>query len=72
MNRTLNIRIDEGLEDLLTRVAEQNGSSRSAVAREALRRHLRITLLDHVRERLAPFAAAHGLETDEDVFGEVS
>jgi predicted transcriptional regulator len=72
MSSALTIRIDEELDELLTRVAEGSGLSRSEVARQALRRQLRVALLDRVRERLIPYAEAQGLLTDEDVFDEVS
>ena len=41
-------------------------------AREALRRQLRISQFETLRQRLMPFAEARGYLTDEDVFAEVS
>ena len=72
MNRRITIRIDKNLDGLLTRVAETSGRPRSDVAREALRRHLKLAMLDSVRARVAPHARAQGLVTDEDVFAEIS
>ena len=57
---------------MLTRVSRQSGQNRSAVAREALRRQLRISQFEALRKRIMPFAEARGFLTDEDVFKEVS
>ena len=46
--------------------------SNSDVIRDALRRQLAIELFDQLRRRVAPFAEAQGLLTDEDVFQVVS
>jgi predicted transcriptional regulator len=69
---TLTIRLDRNLEELLTKASKQAGISRSELAREALRRHLRISQLDALRKRIVPFAEARGFLTDEDVFNEIS
>jgi len=72
MSGAITVRIDPELERLLDRVAERTGRSRSEVTRDALRRQLAIELLDDLRRRVAPFAEARGLLTDEDVFELVS
>ena len=69
---TLTIRLDRNLEELLTKASKRAGISRSELAREALRRQLRISQLDALRKRIAPFAEARGFLTDEDVFNEIS
>jgi predicted transcriptional regulator len=69
---TLTIRLDEDLDEMLTRASRQSGRNRSAVAREALRRQLRISQFEALRKRIMPFAEARGFLTDEDVFAKVS
>jgi len=68
----LSIRLDEDLDRLLTKAAEQSGKNRSEVAREALRRQLRFNQFEALRRKIMPFAEARGYLTDEDVFREVS
>jgi predicted transcriptional regulator len=72
MKDTLTIRIDRETARLLARVARLSRRTRSEVARDALRRQLAIELFEELRERVAPFAEAKGLLTDEDVFKAVS
>jgi len=69
---TLSIRLDKDLEKLLAKASKQTGRSRSEVAREALRRQLRLTQFEIIRRRMMPFAEARGILTDEDVFSRVS
>jgi predicted transcriptional regulator len=69
---TLTIRLDDDLDKLLTKATRQSGRNRSAVAREALRRQLRISQFDALRRKIMPFAEARGYLTDEDVFADVS
>ena len=69
---TLSIRLDAGLDQLLGKVSRQIGRSRSEVARDALRRQLRLTQFEAVRRRMMPFAEARGFLTDEDVFSDQS
>jgi predicted transcriptional regulator len=69
---TLSIRLDEDLDRLLGKASKQVGRSRSEVAREALRRQLRLTQFEAIRRRMMPFAEARGFLTDEDVFSKVS
>ena len=68
----LSLRLDADLDPLLGRASKQAGRSRSAVARDALRRQLRLTQFEAIRRRMMPFAEARGLLTDEDVFAQVS
>jgi predicted transcriptional regulator len=69
---TLTIRLDADLEALLSKASKRAGVSRSEVARQALRRQLRISQFDALRKRIVPFAEARGFLTDEDVFKEIS
>ncbi|MFH1477230.1 MAG: ribbon-helix-helix protein, CopG family [Verrucomicrobiota bacterium] len=69
---TLSIRLDEDLDRLLDKASAQDGKSRSNIARDALRRQLRLTRFEALRRRMMPFAEARGFLTDEDVFAKVS
>jgi predicted transcriptional regulator len=69
---TLTIRLDEDLDELLSEAARLSGKNRSEIAREALRRQLRISQFEALRRRVMPFAEARGYLTDEDVFRDVS
>ena len=69
---TLTIRLDSELENLLSKASKRAGVSRSELARQALRRQLRISQFDALRERVMPFAEARGFITDEDVFKETT
>jgi len=64
--------MDEELSALLDSVSERSGRNRSEIAREALRRQLRVTRFDNLRKRVMPFAEARGYLTDDDVFEAVS
>jgi len=67
----LTIRLDKDLDDLLTKASRRSGRNRSEIAREALRRQLRISQFEALRQRMMPFAETRGYLTDEDVFAEV-
>jgi predicted transcriptional regulator len=69
---TLTIRLDQDLEDLLNKASRRSGRNRSEVAREALRRQLRVTQFEALRRKIMPFAEARGYLTDDDVFADVS
>lgn len=66
------VRLDDDLEPLLDEVCRRSGRTRSAVVREALRRHLAQLRFEQLRRRVMPFAEARGYLTDEDVFNKVS
>ena len=70
--RTLTIRLDKDLDNLLAKASRRSGRNRSEVAREALRRQLRISQFEALRRKIMPFAEARGYLTDEDVFAKVS
>ena len=69
---TLTNRLDKDLENLLSKASKQSGKNRSEIAREALRRQLRISQFEALRKRIMPFAEASGFLTDEDVFSRIS
>ena len=71
-SNTLTIRLDPDLARMLARASRRSGRNRSEIAREALRRQLRISRFESLRQRIMPFAEARGLLTDEDVFDLVS
>ena len=66
------VRLDNDLEPLLDEVCRRSGRTRSAVVREALRRHLAQLRFEQLRHRVMPFAEARGYLTDEDIFKKVS
>ena len=68
----LSIRLDRDMERMLTKVSRDAGMTRSEVARDALRRQLRIRQFDNLRRRIMPCAEARGFLTDDDVFSNVS
>ncbi len=69
---TLTIRIDDDLSILLDKASKRSGRNRSEIAREALRRQLRVTRFENLRKRVMPFAEARGYLTDDDVFADAS
>ena len=69
---TLTIRLDEDLDVMLSKASKQSGKNRSEIAREALRRQLRLEQFEELRKRIMPFAEARGFLTDEDVFSQIS
>lgn len=69
---TLTLRLDKDLFHLLSKASQRAGRSRSDVAREALRRQLRLSEFESLRRRALPYAAARGFLTDEDVFEAIS
>jgi predicted transcriptional regulator len=68
----LTIRLDEDLNRLLDDAAKKSGRNRSDIAREALKRQLRLSQFEAMRKRIMPLAEARGFLTDEDIFSEVS
>ena len=52
----LTIRLDKDLDDLHSRESRRSGRNRSEIAREALRRQLRLNQFEELRKRFMPFA----------------
>jgi hypothetical protein len=46
--------------------------NRSEMAREALRRQLRVAQFDALRRGMMPYAEARGYLTDEEIFRDIS
>jgi predicted transcriptional regulator len=69
---SLTIRLDQDLDALLSKASQRSGKNRSVIAREALRRQLRLEQFEEIRKRMMPFAEARGYLTDEDVFSQIS
>ena len=68
MSKTITIRLDDQLAEMLHHVAGHTGRTRSEIVRDALTRRLSIELLELAREKLVPLAQRQGIYTDEDVF----
>ncbi len=69
---SLTIRLDPQMARLLDELGQETNKSRSEIARDALRRQLRLARFEAIRKRLMPYAEARGILTDEDVFAIVS
>jgi predicted transcriptional regulator len=69
---TLTIRLDKELEELLSKASRRTGKNRSEIAREALRRQIRLETFEELRKRIMPFAEARGYLTNEDIFSKIS
>jgi predicted transcriptional regulator len=65
---TLTLRMPDDLDRALERQSAAQGISKSDLAREALRRYLRVAEFRSLRSRLVARAQAGGINTDEDVF----
>ena len=65
---TLTLRMPDELDRALARQSAAQGISKSDLAREALRRYLRVAEFRSLRSRLVLRAQAGGINTDEDVF----
>jgi predicted transcriptional regulator len=65
---TLTLRMPDDLERALDRQSTALGISKSDLAREALRRYLRVSEFRALRTKLVTRAQALGINTDEDVF----
>lgn len=72
MRESISIRLPEDTMEALDRLAETDGVTRSDVVRNALTDYMFVRRLRKLRSRLLPFAEAHGVYTDEDVFRNVS
>jgi predicted transcriptional regulator len=65
---TLTLRVPDELDKALERQSAALGVSKSDVAREALKRYLRVAEFRTLRTRLVARARAEGINTDDDVF----
>jgi len=65
---TLTLRVPDDLDKALERQSATLGISKSDLAREALKRYLRVAEFRTLRSRLVARAQAGGVNTDDDVF----
>ncbi len=72
MRQTVAVSLPADLTSRLDEVAAEEGTSRSEVVRDALRRFLAQRQFQQVREAVIPFAEAAGVLMDEDSFREIS
>ena len=64
---TLTLRVPDELDRALERQSSALGISKSVLAREALKRYLRVAEFRTLRSKLVARAQAGGFNTDEDV-----
>jgi len=72
MRQTVAISLPEDLTAELDAAAREEGTSRSELVRDALRRFLAVRRFRAVREAVTAHAEAAGFITDEDVFKALS
>ena len=65
---TLTLRVPDDLDKALERQSAALGISKSDLAREALRRYLRVAEFRALRTKFVARAQAGGINTDDDVF----
>jgi predicted transcriptional regulator len=65
---TLTFRVPDDLDKALERQSAALGISKSDLAREALKRYLRVAEFRTLRTRLVARAQTAGINTDDDVF----
>ena len=65
---TLTLRVPDDLDKALERQSAALGISKSDLAREALKRYLRVAEFRSLRSRFVARAQAGGINTDDDVF----
>ena len=69
---SITVRIDDGMEADLARIAKAKGRTKSELVREMHRRYTSSELFELARHELRPFAEAKGYLTDEDFFRDFS
>jgi len=72
MRKTVTVSLPEPLTAELDAISREEGTSRSEVVREALRRHFALREYRALRAQLRIEAETKGIITDEDVFDRVS
>jgi len=65
---TMTIRIQDDLRTDLQALSSAQHKPVSDIVRESLRRYVALEKFRALRKRTLPFAEAHGIMTDEDVF----
>ena len=69
---SITVELPDELSADLSRCAEQAGQTPEEFAAEALRRQLAIQRFRETKARLAPYAEAAGLQSDDDALAAVS
>lgn len=72
MRQTVAVSLPADLTEELDSAAREEGSSRSELVRDALRRYLAVRRFRAARSATLPFAEAAGFISDEDVFQAIS
>jgi len=72
VRKAVTVSLPEPLTEQLDAVSREEGTTRSAVVRDALRRYFTLREYRAVRAELTIEAEAKGIVTDEDVFNRVS
>ena len=72
MRQTVAVSLPAELTTQLDAVAAEEGTSRSEIVRDALRRYLALRHFQRVRDAVVPYAEAAGILSDEDVFRTLS
>ena len=71
MRRAVTVSLPEPLTEELDAISRAEGTSRSEVVREALKRYFALREYRALRAELVIEAEAKGIVTDEDVFNQV-
>ena len=72
MRKAVTVSLPEPLTEELDAISRAEGTSRSEVVREALKRYFALREYRALRAELIIEAEAKGIVTDEDVFNQVS
>jgi metal-responsive CopG/Arc/MetJ family transcriptional regulator len=72
MRQAVAVSLPAELTARLDLVAQEEGTSRSELVRDAVRRYLALREFQRVRDSVIPYAEAAGALTDEDVFRSMS
>ena len=72
MRKAVTVSLPEPLTEELDAVSREEGTTRSEVVRDALRRYFTLREYRALRAELSIEAEAKGIVTDEDVFDRVS
>jgi len=72
VRKAVTVSLPEPLTEQLDAVSREEGTTRSEVVRDALRRYFTLREYRAVRAELTIEAEAKGIVTDEDVFNRVS
>ena len=72
MRKSVTLTLPSDLTRQLDLVCKEEGTSRSEIVRDALRRRFAMREFRRLRRRIVPKATARGIVTDEDAFRAVS